>query len=161
MSQTRSTRLDTQGPGKQAIDKEPGYTFFGSDEYSSNEDKIAALKTQGKTRMRSRAAAKSNEPRRKHCTTAGKSISGLSKSVNKMASSVSDAVSKAATCTPQALAIAKIEMAEGFAPHEVVLAIKCVMRDAELTTAYLAINNPEFSMEIIREEIEKFHSRMQ
>ncbi|KAH9040660.1 hypothetical protein EDB85DRAFT_1924505 [Lactarius pseudohatsudake] len=153
--------LNAEGPEKQAINKEPGYTFFGSDKYSSNEDEIAAPETQGKTRKRSRAAAKSNEPRRKRRATAGESISDLSKSVNKMASSVSDAASKAATRTPQALAIAKIEMAEGFAPREIVLAIKCVMRDAELATAYLAISNPEFSAEIIREEIEKFCSRTQ
>ena len=63
------------------------------------------------------------------------------------------------TVTPQALAIAKIEKAEGFAPEEIVNAAECLMRDPDLANMYLALSNPDLGAAVIRREVKKFRSR--
>jgi len=45
--------------------------------------------------------------------------------------------------TLQALAITKSEKVEGFTPEQVVDAVECIMRDADLANAYIALSKPD------------------
>ena len=49
--------------------------------------------------------------------------------------------------------ISKIERAEGFTPDEVIGAVECFMRDADLANAYLALSSPDLGAAVIRREI--------
>lgn len=70
-------------------------------------------------------------------------------------------LSGTATRTPQTLAIAKIEKAEGLELDELVSAVECVMRDPDLANAYLALSDPYLGAVFIRREIIKFRSLTQ
>ena len=138
------------------MNKAPGYSFVGSDNYTSSEEENVAPKAQ-LTSRKHKTADKTNESCRRQHVTAGESISALSTSNHKMAGTVANVISKQSKTsidTPQAQVIARIAAAKESTQEKVVQAIKCVMRDSDLANAYLALNNLELGAEIHCDEID-------